>query len=266
VSLLTSGGGQVKFTGTGWDLRRINNIGNTTLTLGPGLLVHGGFAEIGPAVIAAGSFGLTNYGTILGDFSGQAITLRPEVGWFVNQGTAGAQTGTLNIQSANFANQGVLYVGINSRTDNGRIAFNKAVTLEGTLRVVAGASYAPAAGDSFTLLTYPSRSGSFAAIELPGAAQWTTDSGATAFKITVSSTITGPRLSLARSGSDVVLSGTGGTPLATFYLLSSTNVALPMNQWRRASTNAYDAAGGFQINLAINYTLPQEFFRLADTP
>ena len=33
VSLLTSGGGQVKFTGTGWDLRRINNIGNTTLTL-----------------------------------------------------------------------------------------------------------------------------------------------------------------------------------------------------------------------------------------
>ena len=29
VSLLTDGGGQVRFTGTGWDLRRINNIGNS---------------------------------------------------------------------------------------------------------------------------------------------------------------------------------------------------------------------------------------------
>ena len=57
VSLLTDGGGQVRFTGTGWDLRRINNIGNSTLTLGAGLLVHGGFAEIGPAVIAGAVFG-----------------------------------------------------------------------------------------------------------------------------------------------------------------------------------------------------------------
>ena len=56
VSLLTDGGGQVRFTGTGWDLRRINNIGNSTLTLGPGLLVHGGYAEIGPAVYYGGQF------------------------------------------------------------------------------------------------------------------------------------------------------------------------------------------------------------------
>ena len=51
--------------------------------------------------------------------------------------------------------------------------------------------------------------------------------------------------------------------MATCYLLSSTNVALPLEQWRRASTNSFDAAGSFQIELPINYTLAQEFFRLA---
>jgi hypothetical protein len=156
----------------------------------------------------------------------------------------------------------VLYVGINSHTDNGRISFNRAVTLGGALRVVASSTYAPAVGDSFTLLTYPSCSGAFAATELPGVAEWTTTVGPTALTITASRIITGPLLSVTRSGDNLVLSSSGGTPLATFYVLSSTNVALPMEQWRRASTNSFDASGGFQINLAISYGIPQEFFRL----
>jgi len=64
------------------------------------MLVHGGYAHIGAAVLTAGSFWLTNYGTVLGDFSGQSITIGSEVGWFVNYGWVQAtNNGAVNISS-----------------------------------------------------------------------------------------------------------------------------------------------------------------------
>ena len=71
------------------------------------------------------------------------------------------------------------------------------------------------------------------------------------------------QMSVTRSGNNLVVTGTGGTPMASFYVLSTTNLALPMGQWRRTFTNSFDAAGGFQFTLAINYAVAQEFFRLS---
>jgi len=56
------------------------------LTLGPGLLVHGGFAEMVPAHLTAAPSWLTNYGTILGDFQRPSYHHPLGVGWFVNYG------------------------------------------------------------------------------------------------------------------------------------------------------------------------------------
>jgi hypothetical protein len=61
------------------------------------------------------------------------------------------------------------------------------------------------------------------------------------------------------------MTGTNGTPGATFYLLSSTNVTLPLAQWTRISTNMFSGSGHFNITNAVSPTTPQRFFVL-DAP
>jgi autotransporter-associated beta strand protein len=67
-----------------------------------------------------------------------------------------------------------------------------------------------------------------------------------------------PRL----SGSHLVLSGTNGIPLGMYYLLTSTNVALPLVNWARVLTNTFDASGDFAITNTIGPSAPQSYYRL----
>jgi hypothetical protein len=60
----------------------------------------------------------------------------------------------------------------------------------------------------------------------------------------------------------LVMSGTNGSAGTKFYVLSSTNVALPLIQWSRASTNMFDGSGNFIVTNAINPNIRAEFFRL----
>jgi hypothetical protein len=58
-----------------------------------------------------------------------------------------------------------------------------------------------------------------------------------------------PGLQLASAGGQLVLSGSNGLPLSNYYLLTTTNVALPLAQWTLvAVTNAFDANGRFSVN------------------
>jgi hypothetical protein len=54
--------------------------------------------------------------------------------------------------------------------------------------------------------------------------------------------------------------GGGGLPDGRFFLLSSTNLTLPLSQWSVVSTNYFDSAGGFLMSQSINK--PREFFLL----
>ena len=47
------------------------------------------------------------------------------------------------------------------------------------------------------------------------------------------------------SGSDLIFSSTNGTPSGQVIVLTSTNVALPLNQWTPLVTNNYDGTGSF---------------------
>jgi hypothetical protein len=64
------------------------------------------------------------------------------------------------------------------------------------------------------------------------------------------------------SGSRVVLSGMGGIHAGPYYVLATTNVALPLNQWVRLGTNAFDGAGNLQFTNGVNAGATQEFYRL----
>jgi Concanavalin A-like lectin/glucanases superfamily/Putative Ig domain len=63
------------------------------------------------------------------------------------------------------------------------------------------------------------------------------------------------------SGSGFSFSGSNGAPNATYYVLASTNVALPVSQWPVIGTNTFDAGGNFSFtNPPLNR--PQTFYLL----
>ncbi len=49
------------------------------------------------------------------------------------------------------------------------------------------------------------------------------------------------------SGTNVIITGTGGVTNGSYYLHASTNVALPLSQWTRLFTNSFDASGNFAM-------------------
>ena len=72
-----------------------------------------------------------------------------------------------------------------------------------------------------------------------------------------------PRIqNVSLSGGNFIFNGNGESANANFYLLTSTNITAPLNQWMRAATNHFDSNGGFIFTNAFNSNSPQSFFRL----
>jgi len=72
--------------------------------------------------------------------------------------------------------------------------------------------------------------------------------------------------SISNTSNGLVMSGTGGSTNGTYYVLVSTNVALPLNQWTPVATNVFDGSGHFIFTNAINPNSPQVFYLLEDAP
>jgi hypothetical protein len=63
-------------------------------------------------------------------------------------------------------------------------------------------------------------------------------------------------------GTNFIVSGASGMTNGTYYVLTSTNAALPLNQWIRLATNVFDANGNFSFTNAVSLSTPQQFFLL----
>ena len=59
----------------------------------------------------------------------------------------------------------------------------------------------------------------------------------------------------------LVFGGTNGTPSGTYYVLSSTDIGLPVTSWPRIATNAFDSSGDFVFTNAAPAD-PQRFYAL----
>jgi hypothetical protein len=57
-----------------------------------------------------------------------------------------------------------------------------------------------------------------------------------------------------------VLSGGGGTPGGLYYVLTSTNMSLPLAQWTPLFTNTFDTHGDFAWTNGMNINVPQQFY------
>ncbi len=64
------------------------------------------------------------------------------------------------------------------------------------------------------------------------------------------------------SPSALLLSGTNGVPLWNYYLLTSTNLALPLSNWSSIATGLFDGSGSFQITNPLDPNSSQNFFLL----
>jgi hypothetical protein len=67
------------------------------------------------------------------------------------------------------------------------------------------------------------------------------------------------------SGASLILSGTNGSDSGTFYVLTSTNVALPLSNWTSIATGAFSPTGAFSVTNAVGVS-PRRFFVIQQVP
>jgi hypothetical protein len=138
------------------------------------------------------------------------------------------------------------------------------LTNGGTLIISNAGPAALAAGDSFKLFSAGSYHGAFASVSLPALAPglaWSTNTLNSAGLASVISIV--PKINTVSTiGTNLVLRGSGGLPNGNYYVLASTNLALPVASWPRIATNSYDASGNFSCTNGMSAGVPQKFYLL----
>ena len=223
-------------------------VGGMTLTLGPGITVHGQNGTIGDATALGGpgNVSVVNQGTISADVAGGTIVLDAQP--FNNQGVMSAEIGTMQCSSSVLLSNGGLRVGINGANNNGQINFNSAVSFGGSFQAHINGGYVPNLGAAFTLLNYPSQNGVFAEISLPSQAQWQVSVGATSFAITATNLVVPPTITTqpatvtnnAVQTATFTVAATGTEPLTYQWQFNGTN--LPNNIINTVAGNGSTAA------------------------
>lgn len=207
----------------------------------------GGFV-VGPTQTLAGS------GTVLGSVIANG-TVSP-----------GASIGLLAISgNATLAGTTVMEL-----SKSGAILANDVLNVSGTLTcggnlVITSSGDALAANDSFHLFTPGGFVGTFANFTLPTlpfGLSWDTSTVNTDGWIRVASQAAPVIGSVNVYDNDFVFSGSGGTPGATYYVLATSEVSLPLPQWAAIATNVFDALGNFIFTNSIQSTNPQQFYQL----
>ena len=138
------------------------------------------------------------------------------------------------------------------------------LTLGGTLQLNVTGDTALAAGDSFSLFSAGSITGSFASITppAPGAGlQWDTTQLSSGILKVATASPTGPTIGgISVSNGQIVLSGTGGIATSNYYVLATTNLSLPVSSWTSLGTNTFDQSGSFSFTNAVDPAAPQRFY------
>jgi autotransporter-associated beta strand protein len=206
---------------------------------------------------------LTGEGTVLG-----SVTVLSGATVSPGENLAGSPAGSGVIGVLTITNTLVLQAGSavwldldGSSLTNDVIRGLAQVTYGGTLNL---SGYPGVAGQVFKLFDAAVYAGAFAAINPPTPGyglEW--DLSKLAVDGTIRVVPQRARIgTLTLGNGQVIVSGTNGLPNATYYLLSSTNVALPLAQWQPLGTNQFSWDGSFSETNAVNPAEGGRFYLL----
>jgi len=229
-----------------------NGVSPATLTL-----VNGNHSYLGGLIISSNA-AVTGNGLLVGP-----LTVQP--GGLLSPGTSIGGITLFSASSPLLQGTVVMELSKNGTAlTSDQLQVTGALTYGGALIVTNLGPTALARGDSFQLFPAGSHAGSFSAITLPPlepALEWTN-------KLSVDGSIEVVGVSLPKfssiklSGTNVILSGTGGTPNAPYAVLTATNVTTPLSNWLSIVTNQFDSGGGFSFTNGIPTGEPQRYFRI----
>lgn len=184
----------------------------------------------------------------------------------------GTSIGTLTLTNCSPTLQGTMSMKIN-RTNSPNadklIVTSDILEYGGTL-MVTNIGPPLASGDTFDLFDVVDPftfSGSFTATNLPAllpGLSWDLSNLDVDGTIKVTGTVVQPQPTFnpvsLQNGTNLILSGSGGVAGSTYYVLTSTNAALPLPSWARLSTNVFEAGGTFTNNILVNPAEKVRFF------
>lgn len=248
-SVTKAGSGTVTLTGAN------TYSSNTTVSAGTLLVNNTSGSGTGTGSVAINSGGtLGGSGTISG-----AVTV-------ASGGTLALGLSTLTMNNG-LSLAGNVTVSLNKSLtpSNGTAVVSGTLTRTGTGSVtVTNLGPALIAGDTFQLFSQAVSGGGTMTISGGGTGVvWTNNLAANGTISVLSVTLPTPHITQVQiSSGNIILSGTNGPANGTYYVLSSTNVTLPLNQWTSLSTNSFNASGQFSVTNAITPGLSQQFFSL----
>ncbi|HEV2453348.1 MAG TPA: autotransporter-associated beta strand repeat-containing protein, partial [Verrucomicrobiae bacterium] len=118
-----------------------------------------------------------------------------------------------------------------------------------------------AAGNTFQLFSQPVSGGNNLTIS-GGGVQWANNLAADG-TISVVGALPQPVINgFSISGTNLVISGTNGYTGGGYYVLSTTNLLLPLSSWKPISTNTFASGGLFSITNPIVPGTPAKFYTL----
>ena len=164
----------------------------------------------------------------------------------------------LNSGSFSVESGGVVSMDLGSKITATNIVYGGTLTVSSNNLVLA-------AGQNYQLFSAPTYSGAFVLVNLPtltSSLTWTNDllnSGSVSVK-SVASTL---RVNtLTYSSNSMIFSGSGGSPNSSYWLLTTTNLALPVANWTVSATGSFDGTGSFNFSYPVMPGAPQQFFLL----
>lgn len=172
----------------------------------------------------------------------------------------------LTLSGSSFANNGDLTLPASTilnfavGTNNSLLTETGDLTLRNKLNVSDGGGFKPGA---YTLITYSGKmSGNPTLGKFPTGYDCSLNTNSAGLIKLMTSTLPPiiGGINLDEKG-QATISGTGGPANYSYYLLCSTNLALPMSRWIAVASNHFDLLGNFSVTDQFGFN-PQMFYRL----
>ena len=260
VVLATNSLGAFVFNGGRLSVRNTTNNNARSFSVGNGvapaqMILGGGFHRFANSLQVRSNATLAGSGTLLGPVTiMNGATLAPNTFSVLSFDTTPVLQGKVVME---VGNNGLML-------PNDQLQCTGAFNYGGNLTVTNIGGVPLAAGNQFFLFDGISYAGTFGSITLPPlptGLSWSNRLYIDGSILVV--TVPGAHFTTtAISGTNFVVSGSGGPTNATYWVLTATNIEQPATNWTRLLTNHFDAVGDFIFSNGISPTVPRKFYRL----